>query len=102
MANNNYSWNQTLKFSWGHIIAFIALIFISYVMYMGDFYRSGGNFTSAAIKVGIIDLCLLATFIGAQIIKGTDEKFNRSIIIERLLICLCPVVFLFAMKGFFT
>lgn len=97
MEANKYSWNQTLKFSWGHIIAFVAVIFISYGMYMGDFYKNGGNFTSAAIKVGIIDFLLLATFIGAQIIKGTDEKFDRSIIIERILICLCPIAFVFAM-----
>lgn len=100
METNKYSWNQTLKFSWGHIIAFVALIFISYVMYMGDFYQNGGNFVSAAIKVGIIDMFLLVTFIGAQIIKGTDEKFDRSIIIERILICCCPVVFIFAMFSY--
>ena len=60
--NNNYSWNQTLKFSWGHIIAFVALIIISYVTYMGDFYRNGGDFKSAAIKVCSIDIALLITF----------------------------------------
>jgi hypothetical protein len=97
MTENNYSWNQTLKFSWGHIIAFVALVFISYVTYMGDFYKNGGDFTSSAIKVLIVDIALLVTFIGAQIYKGTDEKFNRSIIIERILICLCPIAFLWAM-----
>ena len=97
MEKNKYSWNQTLKFSWGHIIAFVSLIFISYVMYMGAFYQNGGNFSSAAMKVALIDIILLITFIGAQIVKGTDEKFNRSIIIERILICLCPIVFVFAM-----
>ena len=100
METNQYSWNQTLKFSWGHIIAFVALIFISYVMYMGDFYQNGGDFVSAAVKVGIIDFLLLVTFIGAQIIKGTDEKFNRSIIIERILICCCPLAFIFAMFSY--
>lgn len=100
MEINKYSWNQTLKFSWGHIIAFVAIIYISYVMYMGDFYKNGGDFLSAAIKVGVIDILLLLTFIGAQIIKGTDKKFDRSIIIERLLICLSPIVFLFAMFSY--
>lgn len=59
MSTNNYSWNETLKFSWGHIIAFVALIFISYVTYMGDFYSNGGDFSAAAIKVFIIDTILL-------------------------------------------
>lgn len=97
MANRIYTWNQTLKFSWGHIIAFVALIFISYVSYMGDFYQNGGNFIEAAVKVFVIDILLLATFIGAQIIKGTDEKFARRIIIERILIVLCPITFFLAM-----
>lgn len=97
MKKNTYSWNQTLKFSWGHIIAFVALVFISYVTYMGDFYKNGGDFTSSAIKVLMVDIAILITFIGAQIYKGTDEKFNRSIIIERVLICLTPIVFLWAM-----
>ena len=97
MGTNNYSWNETLKFSWGHIIAFVALIFISYVTYMGDFYSNGGDFSVAAIKVFIIDIALLTTFIGAQILKGTDGRFNRSIIIERVLICMCPVAFIWSM-----
>lgn len=96
MDKNNYSWNQTLKFSWGHIIAFVALIFISYVTFMGDFYQNGGDFTSAVIKVCYIDMALLITFLGAQILKGTDEKFARSIIFERILICLCPIAFVWA------
>lgn len=87
MKKNIYSWNQTLKFSWGHIIAFVALVFISYVTYMGDFYKNGGDFTSSAIKVLMVDIAILITFIGAQIYKGTDEKFNRSIVIERVLVC---------------
>lgn len=97
MEENRYSWNKTLKFSWGHIIAFVALIFISYVAYMGDFYMNGGDFMQSAIKVFILDVLLLLTFIGAQIKKGADEKFGRSLVIERILICLCPVVFIFAM-----
>lgn len=98
--NNKYSWNETLKFSWGHIIAFLAIIFISYVCYMGDFYNNGGDFKAAAIKVLIIDLALLITFIGAQILKGTDSKFDRSIIFERILIVLCPIVFFGAMISY--
>ncbi len=97
MSENKYSWNETLKFSWGHIIAFVALIFISYVTYMGDFYSNGGDFKLSAIKVFIIDIALILTFIGAQIYKGSDEKFDRSIIIERILICFCPIAFLWAM-----
>lgn len=97
MEGNKYNWNQTLRFSWGHIIAFVALIFISYLIYMGDFYLNGGDFLAAAIKVAIIDVAILITFIGAQWVKGTDEKFRKYIIVERTLIVITPVVFVFAM-----
>lgn len=89
--------NKKLKFSWGHIIAFLALIFISYVAYMGDFYLNGGNFEESILKVLILIVILLATFIGAQIQKGTDQNFKRSLTFERVLICLAPIVFIVAM-----
>lgn len=95
--NNQYSWNQTLKFSWGHIIAFTALIFASYVAYMGAFYQNGGNFGAAAVKVCCIDVVLLGTFIGAQMCKGSDHKFGRCIMAERVLIILCPVALVWAL-----
>ncbi len=100
MDKNNISWNETLKFSWGHIIAFIAIIFISYVAYMGEFYNNGGDFGSAALKVFLMDVLLFVAFIGAQIFKGAERKFNRSIVIERLLISLCPIVFIIAMTPY--
>lgn len=89
--------NKKLKFSWGHIIAFISLIFISYVSFMGCFYTNGGNFKESIIKVLIMDTALLTTFIGVQIIKGTDKKFGRSLILERILIILTPIVFIITM-----
>lgn len=89
--------NKKLKFSWGHIISFLALIFISYVSFMGYFYTNGGDFTESIIKVLIIDIALLTTFIGAQIIKGTDRKFKRSIIFERILIIITPIVLIVSM-----
>lgn len=100
MQQNKYSWNKTLKFSWGHIVAFISLIFISYVTYMGAFYQNGGDFVFAALKVGLLDTSLLVTFIGAQILKGTDDKFDRYLIFERILIMLTPVTFVLAMMPY--
>lgn len=97
MSENTYSWNKTLKFSWGHIVAIIALIFISIIVFMGSCYENGGNFSSALFKVAIIDIALLMTFIGAQICKSADKNFDRAIVIERILICLCPFVFVWAM-----
>lgn len=95
--SNNYSWNMVHKFSWGHIVAFIALIIISYIAYMGDFYQHGGHFMSSLIKIVIIDVCLLMTFIGGQMMKGVKRKFGRWIVVERVFMALCPIAFVFAM-----
>ena len=35
--------DEQLKFSWGHIIAFLALIFISYITFVGVVYRTDGD-----------------------------------------------------------
>ncbi|MBQ9418659.1 MAG: hypothetical protein IJU19_08790 [Bacteroidales bacterium] len=97
---NTLGWNTTLKFSWAHIIAFLALIFISYICYMGVFYSSGGNFTRAAIWMAVIDLVLLLLFIGLQRCKAADRKFDRFIIAERILAVLCPIAFIVCMIPF--
>ena len=89
--------NETLKFSWGHIIAFVALIFISYVSFMGITYLTDGNFIFAGIGVVVVDLILILFFIVPQILKATDAKFDRRIIFERILICTAPIFFVVVM-----
>ena len=96
-TNNENPWNVLLKFSWGHIIAFVALIAISYVIFMGFSYLNGGDFRDSTIKTIVIDVALLITFIGAQMFKGIDRKFNKWIVVERILVILCPIAFICAM-----
>jgi hypothetical protein len=97
---NKMSINVTLKFSWGHIFAFIALIFISYVSFLGLTYLTDGNFIYAGCGAFIIDVILILFFIVPQLLKGTDHKFGRRIIIERILICMAPFAFAAAMVPF--
>ena len=52
--------NETLKFSWGHIVAFLAIIFISYMSFMGLTYLTDGDFLIAGVGVAIIDILLLS------------------------------------------
>lgn len=89
--------NETLKFSWGHIIAFIALIFISYVSFMGITYLTDGNFLYSGLGVLVIDLVLIAFFILPQILKGTERKFDSKIVFERILIFAAPLFYIGAM-----
>lgn len=92
--------NETLKFSWGHIIAFVALIFISYVSFMGITYLSDGNFLLAGLGVVAIDAFLIIFFIVPQILKGTDRKFGKKIRYERALMFASPVVFIIVMMPY--
>lgn len=96
-SNKEYSWNVLLKFSWGHIVAFVAIIFIGYVIFMGVSYFNGGDFVKSFIVACVMMLALFITFIGAQALKGTSRNFKKSIVGERILVALCPVAFLCAM-----
>jgi len=90
--------NKELRFSFGHILAFLALIFIAYVTFMGITYLTLGNFVIASIGA-IVCVLLLATFLlGAQIKKGESNrtKFYKSMKWERALLFASPLVLLLA------
>ena len=92
--------NQTLKFSWGHIVAFIAMILISYITFIGTTYLTDGHFLYAGMAVFAIDIILMVLFIMPQMLKGTDEKFSKRIVTERVLIFTAPVFYILIMIPF--
>lgn len=89
--------NERLKFSWGHIIAFVALIAVSYLTFMGCTYLTNGDFTIALIAMGIVDVTFILIFIGAQQLKASGVHMSRKIKFERALIFLSPIVFIIGM-----
>lgn len=93
--------NEQLKFSWGHIIAFLALIVISYISFVGVTYKTDGNFTKASVVMIAIDVILFVFFIGAQMMKSTTKKFSKRIWVERILIFGSPIIFLVCMLPYF-
>jgi len=93
--------NEQLKFSWGHIIAFLALIAISYISFVGVTYFTNGNFLKASVAMIIIDIVLFVFFIGAQIAKATIRKFAKRIWIERIFIFSSPIVFVLCIMPFY-
>lgn len=93
--------NEQLKFSWGHIIAFLALIVLSYITFVGVTYMTDGNFTKASISMAVIDMVLFVFFIGAQMMKATTKKFAKRIWVERIFIFGSPIVFLLCMLPFY-
>ncbi len=93
--------NEQLKFSWGHVIAYLALIFISFVSFDGVVYFTNGDFPNAGIAMVAIDVLLFLFFIGAQFLKATERKFSVKIWLERFLVFLSPFVFVVLMIPFF-
>ena len=88
--------NEKLRFSWGHILAFLALIFIAYVTFMGITYLMLGNFLYAGIGALLCVFMLALCLLGAQVKKGSSTKFYKSIIWERILLLMSPVVLVLA------
>lgn len=89
--------NEKLQFSWGHIIAFLALIAVSYISFVGFTYLTNGNFTYALIGMGLTDIVYILFFIGAQQMKASEVKMGRKIIWERIFIFGSPLVFIVGM-----
>lgn len=89
--------NERLKFSWGHIIAFVALIIVSYISFMGFTYLTNGNFMTALIGMAVTDLVYILFFIGAQQMKASGVKMKRKIMFERFFIFGSPIIFILGM-----
>lgn len=85
--------NERLTFSWGHIIAFIALIAVSYVSFVGFTYLTAGNFLFGAIGMGVTDIVFIFVFIGAQQLKASGSAMRKKIRWERVLIFGSPLIF---------
>ena len=89
--------NEHLKFSWGHIIAFLAMIAIGYVTFMGTTYYTDGSFVKAAIVTAAVLIIIMIIFIVPQALKATDRRFKKRIVWERIIIAASPVIFIAAM-----
>lgn len=89
--------NETLKFSWGHIFAFVAMIVGSYMTFMGITYFTDGNFLIAGIGVGVLNLMIIALFIVPQMLKATERKFAKIIKRERAIVIVAPIIYVVLM-----
>lgn len=89
--------NERLKFSWGHIFAFAALIAVCYISFMGFTYLTDGNFIYGLIGMALTALAYLLVFIGAQQLKASGVRMSRKIVAERMLLLLSPLVFVAGM-----
>lgn len=99
--------HEKLKFSWSHIIAYLALIGIAYVSYVGLFYKLDSGFVKPGVYTGFIIITLWFWFIGMQKIKGVSNvplikyfRFDKSIWVERILFFTAPIVLVICLIPF--
>lgn len=91
--------NQTLKFSFGNVLAFLALIAVSYASFVGYAYLSDGNFYFAIAGMVLTDIVYFFWFMAAQWLKADGEKIHKKIVWERILIYGSPLIFAGCMVG---
>ena len=98
--DSNRVFNEKLKFSWGHIVASLALIAIAYCTFVGMVYLTKGHFFwSGIITLSIVVLLGILFFVPQQL-KGTTFRFEKRIKWERAFIFASPVLFLLLMVPF--
>lgn len=85
---------KNLKFSWAHIVAFLALIGIGYVSFVGLTYAIDDGFLKPMLGTLAILIVLILWFIGAQQLKGIDNDFDfgKCIWWERFLVFTSPLI----------
>ncbi len=93
---------ERLKFSFGHVVAFISLMFIGYVTFMGAVYFSKADFEWALVAVIVEIVGLFSLLMLLQKMKTVKHNFKRNIWIERalviFLILACGYAFTYFMK----
>ena len=93
---------ERLKFLFGHVVAFISLMFIGYVTFMGAVYFSKADFEWALVAVIVEIVGLFSLLMLLQKMKTVKHNFKRNIWIERalviFLILACGYAFTYFMK----
>lgn len=84
--------NEKLKFSVGHVFAFVTMLIMGYITFMGSLYLHPGKFVSAGIAVVSNLIPIFILFIGVQWLKGTEIRFKNRIWLERLLFVAAPLL----------
>lgn len=86
---------ERIKFAFGHVIAFVALIYMCYITFMSLVYFGGFNVKGALVAVGIFFIVILWLLMYIQALKCKDRHFKKSIWVERVGVAvLCVVVIL--------
>lgn len=75
--------HEKLKFSFGHILAFLALIFIGYITFTGVTYYTQGSYFIGGIVAVVIIVVLLILLFRLQLLKSVNAHFEEKVVHER-------------------
>ena len=92
--------NKKLKFSWAHIIAFVAIIGYAYITFVGATYLFKCKFWLSSIVTFLIVAIIFFLFMGVQQLKATDENFPKKIVWERIMMVGTVVLFILLIHPF--
>ena len=92
--------NKKLKFGKGVVIVIIALIIITYMVFVGTLYLIDGRMLTTLLLTGALVLLLAMCAFGLQRLKGTDHHFKSRIFGERILLPVFIILCLVAMVPF--
>lgn len=84
--------NKTLKFSFAHVFAFLAIIAVMYITFMGATYSRGGDFVWGSIVAGASLVSLLVMSYAIQLLKASESKFDTRILWERFMVLVFIVI----------
>lgn len=90
--SNSFSFNQTFKFSFAHIISFVAMLLIGYGVFMGLCYWWGGEFYKAlGAALGAMAVILGGIYF-MQMLKAAERDFDKKLRRERAVVGLFVLV----------
>lgn len=84
--------NKTLKFSFAHVFAFLGIIAVAYITFMGATYSHGGDFVYGSIVAGASLIALLVLSYTIQLLKASERNFASRLLWERAMVLVFIVV----------
>lgn len=83
--------HEKLKFSFGHIFAFLALIYISYTIFTGVTYYLDGEYLVAGGVAIVVAMVILSLLFWLQLLKSVNQRFEKYIKQERVALVMLTV-----------
>lgn len=97
---DNFQFNEKMKFSWGYIIAALALIGIAYCTFVGTVYLLKGQFLLSGIITVVVTLLIALLFYFPQHLRSNEHRLKKHIFWKRAFFISSPLLFILLMIPF--